>query len=125
MWAAQGGGLRVGGSKPKRRKKTIIIIISKQEQSSSSDDLCSRNAYAVDDVDVAVEGRQIGGDYLGISDAEALNNNIHFHPKPQRMLIFLVRVHIHTPLHLLTSQTVGEFMVGSLVPASLSRSSTE
>lgn len=35
----------------------------------------------VDDVDVAIECRQIGSDYVGIPNAEALENNAQFHPR--------------------------------------------
>lgn len=53
-------------------------------------DLQSRNTYTVDDVDVAIECWQVGSDYLGVSNAEALDNNAHFHPEPQKNNCLLV-----------------------------------
>lgn len=63
-------------------------------------DLWSRNTYTVDDVDVAIECRQIGSDYVGIPNAEALENNAQLHTQTEEKLESCwVHVHVHVYIH--------------------------
>lgn len=116
--------MRAGGSKPDHTK-SIVRIINKQVHQSLQGagfhsslpvtELQSRNTYTVDDVDVAIECRQIGSDYVGIPNAEALENNAQFHLRLQRKLVLLsaracARVHTY-PLALANFPKCGGICV--------------